>query len=160
LAYGLAQQAQSAYQFELGRYQDTFLQLGYWDSPEESPRFHTGSPPIPSQWTSNDQINAMDSMSSSLCAVELSCWADGGRSRLRSDADHQECLPNEAASPSNEGRPNLRAETDRTSVPRRHARSARAVACERGHRRIACGGARHSRHRPSVCEGCAHPAEE
>jgi hypothetical protein len=32
LAYGLAQQAQSAYQFELGRYQDTFLQSGYWDS--------------------------------------------------------------------------------------------------------------------------------
>ena len=32
LAYGLAQQAQSTYQFELGRYQDTFLQPTYWDS--------------------------------------------------------------------------------------------------------------------------------
>jgi hypothetical protein len=32
LAYGLAQQAQSTYRFELGRYQDTFLQFGYWDS--------------------------------------------------------------------------------------------------------------------------------
>ncbi|MEP6862940.1 MAG: neuraminidase-like domain-containing protein [Deltaproteobacteria bacterium] len=32
LAYGLAQQAQSAYQYELGRYTDTFIQFGYWDS--------------------------------------------------------------------------------------------------------------------------------
>lgn len=32
LAYGLAQQAQSTYQYELGRYQDTFLQPTYWDS--------------------------------------------------------------------------------------------------------------------------------
>jgi Tc toxin complex TcA C-terminal TcB-binding domain/Neuraminidase-like domain/Salmonella virulence plasmid 28.1kDa A protein len=32
LAYGLAQQAQSTYQFELGRYQDAFLQPSYWDS--------------------------------------------------------------------------------------------------------------------------------
>jgi hypothetical protein len=32
LAYGLAQQAQNTYQFELGRYQDTFLQPSYWDS--------------------------------------------------------------------------------------------------------------------------------
>jgi hypothetical protein len=35
LAYGLAQQAQIAYQFELGRYQDTFLQPGYWDSKQK-----------------------------------------------------------------------------------------------------------------------------
>jgi hypothetical protein len=32
LAYGLAQQAQNTYQFELGRNQDTFLQPSYWDS--------------------------------------------------------------------------------------------------------------------------------
>jgi hypothetical protein len=32
LAYGLAQQAQAAYQYELGRYTDTFIQFGYWDS--------------------------------------------------------------------------------------------------------------------------------
>jgi hypothetical protein len=32
LAYGLAQQAQNTYQYELGRYQDTFLQPSYWDS--------------------------------------------------------------------------------------------------------------------------------
>ncbi len=31
LAYGLSQQAQNTYQFELGRFQDTFLQPGYWD---------------------------------------------------------------------------------------------------------------------------------
>ena len=32
LAYSLAQQAQGAYQYELGRYTDTFIQFGYWDS--------------------------------------------------------------------------------------------------------------------------------
>jgi hypothetical protein len=32
LAFGLAQQAQNAYQYELGRYQDTFLQFSYWDA--------------------------------------------------------------------------------------------------------------------------------
>jgi hypothetical protein len=32
LAFSLAQQAQTAYQYELGRSQDTFIQFGYWDS--------------------------------------------------------------------------------------------------------------------------------
>jgi hypothetical protein len=32
LAFSLAQQAQNAYQYELGRPQDTFIQFGYWDS--------------------------------------------------------------------------------------------------------------------------------
>jgi hypothetical protein len=32
LAFSLALQAQNAYQYELGRYSDTFLQSGYWDN--------------------------------------------------------------------------------------------------------------------------------
>jgi len=32
LAFGLAQQAQNAYQYELGRPLDSFIQFGYWDS--------------------------------------------------------------------------------------------------------------------------------
>jgi len=32
LAFSLALQAQNAYQYELGKYSDTFIQAGYWDS--------------------------------------------------------------------------------------------------------------------------------